>query len=445
MKQLHENLNETVDKLGEELKKAISEDVAIVFVGPTSSGKSSLINALFRNRFLPVTTVQTTMCKIQVRPTADEWSVDQVGCEKLLLNQRRGREDVEAFLSKISALSNSAERKELNIDSHSVIQVKRPYPLCILPKNIVLIDTPGSKENPAGDVVVLDSCKEADILVAVMDVGSPSIHDIAGLLNNVNCQFNFGVFTKWDKVLRDIEEGKRQQLQEKNKGEFQHFVKEKHMVYFVGTKHFTKEKETSAQANDARNDFLRFETDLAQSAKTVKAQKDMNLIERAEDLTSKHKKDFEYIKSTLETREEYIDSHLNKIEGEICTLNEKQCSLKAVDQEAKKLIDLIRPRLREGKNNELIQELSNNFKSCPTVESENEVIDAFEKMIDGINTALQLQSEKVEKEYQERKDNLRSFQTNFPQQFLPPYEATLKDFSYSSLTDPYAYVTRDNF
>lgn len=190
---------------------------------------------------------------------------------------------------------------------------------------------------------------------------------------------------------------------------------------------------------------MRFETDLAQSAKTVKAQKDMNLIERAEDLTSEHKKDFEYIKSTLETREEYIDSHLNKIEGEICTLNEKQCSLKAVDQEAKKLIDLIRPRLCEGENNELIQELSNKFKSCPTVESENEVIDAFEKMIDGINTALQLQSEKVEKEYQERKDNLRSFQTNFPQQFLPPYEATLKDFSYSSLTDPYAYVTRDNF
>lgn len=190
---------------------------------------------------------------------------------------------------------------------------------------------------------------------------------------------------------------------------------------------------------------MRFETDLAQSAKSVKAQKDMVLIKRAEDITSEHNEDFEEIKSILERREEYIDNHLNKIEGEICTLNEKQCSLKAVDQEAKKLIDLIRPRLREGENNKLIQELSNNIKSCPTVESENEVIDAFKKMIDGINTALQLQSEKVEKEYQERKDNLRSFQINFPQQFLPPYEATLKDFSYSSLTDPYAYVTRDNF
>ena len=178
MKQLHDNLNETVVKLGEELKKAQSKDVAIVFVGCTCSGKSSLINALFRDRFLPVSFLQTTMCKIQVRPTADEWSVDQVGCEKPLLNHGRGREDVMAFLGKISDVSNSAEREELNIDSHSVIQVKRPYPLCILPKNIVLIDTSGYKENPDGDEVVLDSCKEADILVAVMDVESHSMHDV---------------------------------------------------------------------------------------------------------------------------------------------------------------------------------------------------------------------------------------------------------------------------
>ena len=111
MKQLHDNLNETVVKLGEELKKAQSKDVAIVFVGCTCSGKSSLINALFRDRFLPVSFLQTTMCKIQVRPTADEWSVDQVGCEKPLLNHGRGREDVMAFLGKISDVSNSAERE----------------------------------------------------------------------------------------------------------------------------------------------------------------------------------------------------------------------------------------------------------------------------------------------------------------------------------------------
>lgn len=49
----------------------------------------------------------------------------------------------------------------------------------------------------------------------------------------MNCQFKFGVFTKWDKVLRDIEEGKRQQLREKGEEKFQSFVNEKCMVYFV--------------------------------------------------------------------------------------------------------------------------------------------------------------------------------------------------------------------
>lgn len=193
---------------------------------------------------------------------------------------------------------------------------------------------------------------------------------------------------------------------------------------------------------------MRFETDLAQSAKSVKAQKDMVLIKRAEDLTSEHNEDFEKIKSILERREEHIDNHLNKIEGEICTLEEKQRCVKAMDQNVEKLIDLITPQLNEEGNNQLIEELGNKIESCPTVESENEAIDKFEKKIDGINKALQLQSEKVEKEYQELKDNLKSFQKKFPQQFLPPYEATLKkvkDCSYSSLTDPYAYVTSDNF
>ena len=58
----------------------------------------------------------------------------------------------------------------------------------------------------------------------------------------MNCQFKFGVFTKWDKVVREKEEGKRQQVREKDEGEFQSFVNGKCMVYFVDAKHVTKEK-----------------------------------------------------------------------------------------------------------------------------------------------------------------------------------------------------------
>ena len=153
-----------------------NEDIAIVFVGRTSSGKSSLINALLQDSRLPVKKVQTTMCKIQVRPTAnEECSVVKVGCEKPLSDQM-SEKDVKALLSRMSGKSNAAEREKLNIDSHSVIQVNWPRHLCTLPENIVLIDTHGSSENPEGKKVVHEPYKEADILVSVMDFKSPSIH-----------------------------------------------------------------------------------------------------------------------------------------------------------------------------------------------------------------------------------------------------------------------------
>lgn len=174
IKQLHDNLMQTEVELKEELKKAVSENVAIVFVGCTSSGKSSVINALLQDGRLPVDKIQTTMCRIQVRPTADEeWSVVRIGCEEPLPDMNQ--EDLKALLSKISGES---EREKLGIDSRSVIQVNWPRRLCSLPENIILIDTPGFKEDDDGDKVVFDSCKEAEILVAVMDCKSPSINNV---------------------------------------------------------------------------------------------------------------------------------------------------------------------------------------------------------------------------------------------------------------------------
>ena len=175
---LPDKLNQMVVKLKAELKKALSEDIAIVFVGRTSSGKSSLINALLQDNRLPVKKVKTTMSKIQVRPTAnEEWSVVKVGCEKPLSDQM-SEEDVKALLSMMSGEINAAERKKLNIDSQSVIQVNWPRHLCTLPENVVLIDTPGCSESTGGNKVVLDSNKEAHILVAVMDIMSPSIEGV---------------------------------------------------------------------------------------------------------------------------------------------------------------------------------------------------------------------------------------------------------------------------
>lgn len=174
IKQLHDNLMQTEVELKEELKKAVHEDVAIVFVGCTSSGKSSVINALLRDSHLPVDKIQTTMCRIQVRLTADEeWSVVRIGCEEPLPDMNQ-----EALKALLSKMSGESERERLGIDSRSVIQVNWPRRLCSLPENIILIDTPSFKEDDDGDEVVFDSCKEAEILVAVMDCMSPSIRNV---------------------------------------------------------------------------------------------------------------------------------------------------------------------------------------------------------------------------------------------------------------------------
>ena len=64
----------------------------------------------------------------------------------------------------------------------------------------------------------------------------------------MDCDFKFGVFTKWDKNLLDKEEGEeaagqRQQIRAKHELDFRRFVNEKGCkVYFVDAKHLIKAK-----------------------------------------------------------------------------------------------------------------------------------------------------------------------------------------------------------
>ena len=64
----------------------------------------------------------------------------------------------------------------------------------------------------------------------------------------MECQFKFGVFTKWDEYLQDKEEGEetaakadeREQIREVDEQDFRRFVKSRCEVYFVDAKHFIK-------------------------------------------------------------------------------------------------------------------------------------------------------------------------------------------------------------
>lgn len=173
-----EGLGEIQDELKIVQEKGASENILIKFAGSTSSGKSSLINALLRSRRLPVGFMQTTMCSIKVCTTeGEEWSVtvtDKKGQTKCL-SETNDEKAIKDLLSQMSGKQNSQDRKKLGIGPRSVVQVNWPRHLCqVLPKNVVLTDTPGLGEDVESDEVVTTSCREADIVVAVMDAMSPS-------------------------------------------------------------------------------------------------------------------------------------------------------------------------------------------------------------------------------------------------------------------------------
>ncbi len=178
LSQLTGCLAEIQEDLKHVKEKEASSEILIEFVGATSSGKSSLINALLRERRLPVGFMQTTMCSIKVCTTQQkEWSVtvtDENG-EKVALSETNDEMAIKDLLSQMSGRKHSEDRKELGICARSIVQVNWPKHLCeVLPLNVVLFDTPGFGEDDESMEVVTQSCREADIIVAVMDAMSPS-------------------------------------------------------------------------------------------------------------------------------------------------------------------------------------------------------------------------------------------------------------------------------
>ena len=181
IKKSQNDLRQMIGGLKDEHKKAVSKDVTVVFVGKTNSGKSSLINALLRDDRLPVGEGTTTMCTIQVRPTPDKlWSViDTVS--GTILSDKMDKEAVKRYLDALVTDETEEQMKKENITSKSIVQVNWPSDLCNLPEDIVLVDTPGVGEIEDFEQVVADSFKIADLIVAVINLDSPSMKDVSNV------------------------------------------------------------------------------------------------------------------------------------------------------------------------------------------------------------------------------------------------------------------------
>ena len=178
LSQLSQRINKVMDDLKNVREKEASKDIVIQFVGATGSGKSSLINALLGERRLPVGFTRGAKCPIKVCITEDsEWSIEKIP-EKENKETLTGQTDdkiVSDLLSKMSGQRNEQLRKEKGIGLRTIMQINWPANKCkTLPPNVILCDTLGFGENDEDMELVTQTCKKADIIVAVMDSMSPS-------------------------------------------------------------------------------------------------------------------------------------------------------------------------------------------------------------------------------------------------------------------------------
>ena len=182
LSQLSQTLTKVTNDLKNVREKETSKDIVIQFVGKTSSGKSSLINALLRKSGLPVGFMRTTMCFTIVCCTKkSEWSIEIIGEDgsKEILSVGTDDKTVSNLLNKMSCRKNEQRREEKGIDRCTIVRVNWPLNQCkTLPRNVFLCDTPGLGENE----LTTQRGEKADIIVAVMDSMSPSSGRVSKML-----------------------------------------------------------------------------------------------------------------------------------------------------------------------------------------------------------------------------------------------------------------------
>lgn len=174
-----ETVSNRIDRLNAsaiQLTTRAENKLQVAFVGSVGAGKSTLINALLGENIMPVTRAETTFCNVAVTgSSSDEWTAVERSSGKSL--------EISEFRQLLHVLKAKEQRETLGLTPASIIDVKWPTARCkALVENVVLYDTPGIGERKATDDAVTELCKFVDVIVAVMDIHSPSLRTVSNTL-----------------------------------------------------------------------------------------------------------------------------------------------------------------------------------------------------------------------------------------------------------------------
>ncbi|XP_008303080.1 mitofusin-1 [Stegastes partitus] len=180
----------------------------VAFFGRTSNGKSTVINAMLRDRVLPSGIGHTTNCFLSVEGTD--------GDEAFLTTEASAERSSVATVNQLA----HALHMDPTLDSGSLVKVFWPKSRCaLLRDDLVLMDSPGTDVTLELDTWIDKFCLDADVFVLVgnaestlMNTEKLFFHKVSERISKPNI---FILHNRWDASVMEpeyIEEVRKQHL-----------------------------------------------------------------------------------------------------------------------------------------------------------------------------------------------------------------------------------------
>ncbi|CAF0879392.1 unnamed protein product [Rotaria sp. Silwood1] len=183
-----------IQQLKEKVSRILSiisrDHMKVVFFGRTSNGKSTVMNAMLREKILPIGMGHTTNCFLQIEGTdKNEPSVLIPGS------------DEPKSVNNLSSIGNALSREKL--DSDSLVKILWPKEKCrLIRDDVILVDSPGIDVSTNLDEWIEKYCLDADVFILVASAEATItgaekkfLHNVAERLSNPNI---FILMNRWD-------------------------------------------------------------------------------------------------------------------------------------------------------------------------------------------------------------------------------------------------------
>ncbi|GAB1602171.1 mitofusin-2-like isoform X1 [Argonauta hians] len=173
------------------ITEVLSRDhMKVVFFGRTSNGKSTVINAMLRDKILPSGIGHTTNCFLQVEGSDSN--------EAVLLT---ADSDTPKSINDIKQLAHAVSN--LKLDSNTCIRILWPKDRCrLLREDVILLDSPGIDVTPDLDNWIDAHCLDADVFVLVANAESTLMQTEKNFFHKVSSKLSkpniFILQNRWD-------------------------------------------------------------------------------------------------------------------------------------------------------------------------------------------------------------------------------------------------------